>query len=143
MRGRCRSQKQMPSQGFPREGLAAEGVGRKYDYVRSNECCRRIADSLTRGRAVAFQLLTEQRGLPDDVDGAGLGGRGSNLELRRSNASSTGLGSSDEANGGEQRNNDTHRHPPGATAPSGTRSAFLAAGTDGYLANALLVDESG
>jgi hypothetical protein len=68
-----------------------------------------MADPLTRGRAVACQLLTKQRRLPDDVDGAGLR---RSLRLRRSNASCTGLGASDEANSGEQRNNETHGHPP-------------------------------
>jgi hypothetical protein len=32
------------------------------------------------------------------------------LRLRGSNASCAGLGSSDEAKGGEQRNDDTHRY---------------------------------
>jgi hypothetical protein len=50
-------------------------------------------------------LLAQRRRSLDLVDDAGLRGR-------RSNASCTGLGSSDEANSGEQRNNDTHRHPP-------------------------------
>ena len=34
------------------------------------------ADPLTRGRAVACQLLAKQRRLPDNVDGAGLGAEG-------------------------------------------------------------------
>ena len=42
--GLSRRRKQIPSQGFPRETLAAERVGRKYDNVRSNQCCR-TADS--------------------------------------------------------------------------------------------------
>jgi hypothetical protein len=66
------------------------------------------ADPLARGRAVACQLLTGQRWLPDDVDGAGLRGRSRSLTLRRSNAGRTGGGSGDEANSGEQRNDDTH-----------------------------------
>jgi hypothetical protein len=58
------------------------------------------------------------------------------MRLRRSNASCAGLGGRDEANSGEQRNDETHRHPPWSdgTAPPVT---------EGYLANALLVDESG
>jgi hypothetical protein len=59
---------------------------------------------LTRGRAVACQFLTKYRRPLDDVDGAGLRGR----RRWRSNASCTGLGSSDEANSGEQRNDETH-----------------------------------
>ena len=71
------------------------------------------ADPLTGGlTVVACQLLRKQRRLPDDVDGAGLRCRRRSLRLRRSNASCTGLGSSDEANSGEQRNDETHRHPP-------------------------------
>ena len=65
------------------------------------------ADPLTGGRAVACQLLAKQRRLPDDVDGAG---RRRSLRLRRSNASCTGFGTSDEANSGEQRNDETHRY---------------------------------
>jgi hypothetical protein len=41
------------------------------------------ADPLTRGRAVACQLLTKQRRLPDDVDGAGLRCRRRSLRLRQ------------------------------------------------------------
>jgi hypothetical protein len=88
------------------------------------------ADPLTRGRAVACQLLTKQRRLPDDVDCAGLRGRRRSLRLQRNN------GSSDEANSGEQRNNDTHdalQCSDGTVPPE----------TEGYLANAWLVDESG
>ena len=95
------------------------------------------ANPLTRGRAVACQLLTKQRRLLDDVDGAGLRCRRRSLRLRRSNASCTGLGSSDEANSGEQRNNDTHRYTlHGATAP-------CPPGTEGYLATHCESDESG
>jgi hypothetical protein len=63
-------------------------------------------------------LLAQRRRALDLVDGAGLRCRRRSLRLRRSNASCTGLGSSDEANSGEQRNNDTHRYTlHGATAP--------------------------
>jgi hypothetical protein len=95
------------------------------------------SDPLTGGRAVACQLLTKQRRLPDDIDGAWLRCRRRSLRLRRNNASCAGLGSSDEANGGDQRNDETHRvYPPGSDGTVPPR-------TEGYLANALLVDESG
>src|SRR5215475_1317293 len=79
------------------------------------------ADPFTRGRAVACQLLTKQRRLPDDVGGAG---RRRSLRLRRTSASCTGLGSRDEANSGEQRNSDTHRYTSNesdGTVPPGLR----------------------
>jgi hypothetical protein len=77
------------------------------------------ADPLTDGlTVVACQLLTKQRRLPDDVDGAGIQRRRRSLRLRRSSVSCTGLGNSDEANSGEQRNDETHRYTlHGATAP--------------------------
>jgi hypothetical protein len=87
-----------------------------------------IADPLTRGRAVACQFLTKQPRLPDDVDGAG---RSRSLRLQLSNACCTGLGSSDEENSSEQRNDETHRTH---SMSDGT----VAPGAEGYLANALL-----
>jgi hypothetical protein len=68
------------------------------------------ADPLTRGRAVAGQLLMKRRRLPDDVDGAGLWGR-------------SRLGSDNEESSGQQRNDDTHRCPPWSdgTVPPGPR----------------------
>src|SRR5215470_6631913 len=121
----------MPSQGFPREGFGCRRGRQKSMITLEAMSVAELptADPLTRGRAVACQLLTKQRRLPDDVDGGGLRCRRCSLRLRRSNASCTGLGSSDEANSGEQGNNDTHRYTlHRATAPSGTRAAFLAAG---------------
>jgi hypothetical protein len=50
-------------------------------------------------------LFAQKRRLLNLVDNAGLRGRSSK-------ASCTGLSSSDEANSGEQRNDETHRHPP-------------------------------
>jgi hypothetical protein len=82
-----------------------------------------MADPLARGRAVACQLLPKQRRLLDDVDGAGLWGR-------------SRLGSGNEESSNEQRNDDTHRYPPWS---DGTVPPV----TEGYLANSLLVDESG
>src|SRR4029077_19191631 len=87
------------------------------------------ADPLTRGRAVACQVLTTQRRPLDVVDGAGLRCRRRSLRLRRSNASCTGLGSSDEANSGEQRNDETHRH-----TQKQSRDGTVPPGTAGYLA---------
>src|SRR5882724_13594031 len=110
-----RRRKQMPSEGFRNGGLwlpkgSAESPITS-EAIRVAELP--AADPLTGGLAViACQLLTMQRRLPDNVDGAGLRGRRRSLRLRRSNVSCIGFGSSNEANSGEQRNNDTHRHPP-------------------------------
>jgi hypothetical protein len=124
----------MPSQGSQGRALAAEGSAESTIALKAMSVAELpTADPLTGGRAVACQFLTKQRRLLDDVDGAGLRG----LRLRRNNASCTRLGSSDEANGGEQRNNDTHRvHPPWSDGTVPPR-------TEGYLAKALQVDESG
>jgi hypothetical protein len=102
----------MPSQGFLREGLAAEGSA---EITITSEAIRvaelPAADPLTSGlTVVACQLLTKERRLLDDVDGAGLRCRRRSLRLRRSRASCAGFGSSDEANSGEQRNDETHRY---------------------------------
>jgi hypothetical protein len=57
--GPSRSPKQNPPKVSQGRALAADGVGRKYHYVRSNEMSVAelpTADPLTRGRAVASQL---------------------------------------------------------------------------------------
>jgi hypothetical protein len=145
--------KTMPSQGFPREGFGRRRVGRKYDYVRSNGCCRTVdCRSTDRWSCSCLPASDEAAtaGLPDNVDGAGLWGRRRSLRLRRSMASSTGLGqyrwrsSSDEANSGEQRSSETHRHPPMERRhPAEPLPRSLPPEIEGYLANASLVDESG
>jgi hypothetical protein len=104
----------MPPPRFPKGGLwLPKGSAESTITLEAMSVAELLAaDPLTRGRAVARQLLTKQRRLPDDVGGAGLRGRMRSLRLRRSNASCTGLGSRYEANSGEQRNNETQLSPP-------------------------------
>src|SRR5215472_12327353 len=83
-----RRRKQMPSQGFPREGFGCRRSRQKSTITLEAMSVAELptADPLTRGRAVACQLLTKQRRLPDDVGGAGLRCRRCGLRLRHSNA---------------------------------------------------------
>jgi hypothetical protein len=116
--GLSRARKQMPSQGFPREGFGGRRSRQKVrlrqkQYVLQNGG-RRSTDR--RSDSCCLPAVTHQRRWLDDVDGPGLRGR-------TSNACCTGLGSSDEANSGEQTNHYTHRYPPRSdgTVPQGDR----------------------
>jgi hypothetical protein len=74
----------------------------------------------------------------------GIGAEGASVRLRRSNASCAGLGSSDEADSGEQRNDETHGYPPMERRHRAEPVPRpLPPGIEGYLANFCQSDESG
>jgi hypothetical protein len=68
-------------------------------------------DPLAASGAVACELLTKQRPLPDDVDGCRASVLKAQPETATWHASCPDIGSSDEANSSEQRNDETHRQP--------------------------------